>query len=109
MTPRDRDARYEDILDAASYAREIVARGRDEFDRDIVIRLAGERVVELLAEAVAAVVDHLEEEYPDYPWHEPVGMRNLIAHEYWRSDPELIWTALAEDVPEVERMVRDLT
>lgn len=69
----------------------------------------GERVVELLAEAVAAVVDHLEQTYPDYPWHEPIGMRNLIAHEYWRSDPELIWTALAEDVPEVERMVRGLT
>ncbi len=53
--------------------------------------------------------DHLEEAYPDYPWHEPIGMRNLIAHEYWRSDPELIWTALAEDVREVERMVRDFT
>lgn len=67
MTPRDRDARYEDILNAAGYAREIVARGRDEFDRDIVIRLGGERVIELVDEAVAAVVDHLEEEYPDYP------------------------------------------
>lgn len=35
-------------------------------------------------------------------------MRNLLAHEYWRADPDLIWTTLAEDVPEVAAMVRAL-
>lgn len=73
-----------------------------------MLRLAGERVIELLAEAVNAVADDLQEAYPDYPWYEPMGMRNLLVHEYWRADPDLVWTTLAEDIPEVADMVREI-
>lgn len=106
MTPRRAQDRFDDVLEATSYARTIVEPGRATFDADIVVQLAGERVVELVAEAVSAVVDELEASYPDYKWHEPVGMRNVIAHEYWRTDPDLVWTALADDIPEVAEMVR---
>lgn len=108
MNPRPAGARFGDVLQAARYAETIVARGRSSFDADVTLRLAGERVIEMLAEAVAAAADELAEAYPDYPWHEPVGMRNLLAHEYWRADPDLIWTTLVEDVPEVATMVRDV-
>lgn len=101
-------ARFEDVLQAAEYAQAIVARGRSSFDADVTLRLAGERVIEMLAEAVNAAADELAAAYPDYPWYEPIGMRNLLAHEYWRADPDLIWTTLAEDVPEVAVMVRAL-
>jgi uncharacterized protein with HEPN domain len=106
VTPRRAQDRFDDVLEATSYARMIVERGRATFDADVVVQLAGERVVELVAEAVSAVVDRLEVSYPDYPWHEPIGMRNVIAHEYWRTDPDLVWTALADDIPEVADMVR---
>jgi uncharacterized protein with HEPN domain len=62
----------------------------------------------MLGEAVNAAADELEPAYPDYPWYEPIGMRNLLAHEYWRADPNLVWTPLAEDIPTVAAMVRDL-
>lgn len=95
MTPRPADARFEDVLEAASYAETIVARGRSKFDADVTLRLAGERVIEMLGEAVNAAADELMAAYPDYPWHEPIGMRNLLSHEDWRADPDLIWTTLA--------------
>lgn len=108
MTARPAAVRFDDVLRAAAHARAIVVRGRGAFDEDVVLQLAGERVIELVAEAVNAAVDELEEAYPKYPWHEPVGMRNIVAHEYWRTDLELVWTALAVDIPEVENMVRTL-
>lgn len=108
MSARPARVRYDDVVQAAAYARIIVERGRATFNEDVTLRLAGERVIEMLAEAVSAVVDELERAYPDYPWHEPVGMRNLLAHEYWRSDPDLVWATLTRDVPEVESMIRDL-
>lgn len=108
MTPRPIDARLRDILVAGEYAAMIVDRGRGRFDDDIVLRLAGERVTEMLAEAVNAAADQLEDAYPDYPWHEPIGMRNLLAHEYWRADPELIWVTLTDDIPEVVALVSGL-
>jgi len=108
VSPRPHPDRFVDVLTAADHAHTITARGRDDFDRDITLQLAGERVIELLAEAVNAAAPELEQTYPDYPWHEPISMRNLLAHEYWRSDPDLVWTTLTVDVPEVAGMVRAL-
>lgn len=108
MTPRPPEDRFEDLVRATSYARRLAERGREAFDHDVVLRLAGERIVELVAEAVRAVIDELEVAYPDYPWHEPIGMRNIIAHEYWRTDPDLIWTAVAVDIPKLGEMVHAL-
>lgn len=108
MSARPKDERFRDVLRVAQYAKAIVRRGRADFDLDVTLRLAGERVIELLAEAVNAVADELEQAYPDYPWHEPIGMRNLLAHEYWRADADLVWATLAEDVPEVAAMVQRL-
>lgn len=108
MTARPSAERFRDVLQASGYAQEIASRGRDAFDEDVTLRLAGERVIELLAEAVNASADELEGAYPDYPWHEPIGMRNLLAHEYWRADPELVSTTLTEDIPKVAAMVRGL-
>ena len=101
MSARPSGARFDDVLLAAAYAQTIVERGRARFDEDVTLRLAGERVIEILG-------DELEQAYPDYPWFQPIGMRNLLAHEYWRADPDLVWTTLTEDVPEVAAMVRHL-
>lgn len=109
MTPRPNPDRFDDVLAAADHARHIVEHGRDAFDQDVVLRLAAERVIELLAEAVNATVAALERAYPDYPWHEPISMRNLLAHEYWRSDPDLVWGTLTADIPEIEALVKALT
>ena len=41
------------------------------------------------------------------PVHEPISMPNLLAQGR-RSDPDLVWTTLTVDVPEVARMLRAL-
>ena len=35
-----------------------------------------------LGEAAARVSDEVKESHPDLPWHEMVGMRNVLTHEY---------------------------
>lgn len=75
---------------------------RLSFDADVTLRLAGERVIEMLAEAVAAATDELAEGYPTTCGHEPVGMSNVRAHEFPRADLSDLATLL-EDVPESHR------
>ena len=36
-----------------------------------------------LGEAAARVSDEVKESHPDLPWHEMVGMRNVLTHEYF--------------------------
>lgn len=64
MSPRSTGARLEDVLQAAEYAGVIAARGRSSFDADVILRLAGERVIEMLAEAVNAAADEFARRTP---------------------------------------------
>jgi uncharacterized protein with HEPN domain len=41
--------------------------------------------------------------FPDsVPWHELKGLRNLIAHDYARVDPEMMWDFTKKDIVNIE-------
>ena len=35
-------------------------------------------------------------------------MRNIVAHEYYRVDPDELWKTLSQDIPLLTAMLRDL-
>jgi uncharacterized protein with HEPN domain len=50
-----------------------------------------------LGEAAAHVSDELKEKHPEIPWHEMIGIRNIIVHEYFRINPMILYeTATSE-------------
>ena len=66
MSRTDKD-RLEDILEASHKLAEIVARGRDEFDKDWVLRSAAERQLEIIGEAAGGLSEELAERRPNWP------------------------------------------
>lgn len=42
--------------------------------------------------------------HPDLPWHRMVAFRNIVAHEYHRADPNLVWEA-ASALGKIEALV----
>lgn len=36
---------------------------------------------------------------PSVPAGLPKAQRNFIVHEYWRLDPQIIWTSIRRDLP----------
>ena len=36
--------------------------------------------------------------YPDVPWHQMRGLRNILVHRYFGVDLGIIWQTLQEDV-----------
>lgn len=49
----------------------------------------------------------LQRKHPEIPWRETIGLRNVIAHEYFGLDSEIIWDviqtspSLAEQIKKV--------
>ena len=37
--------------------------------------------------------------YPEIPWRQIIGMRNIISHEYLSIDPELIYDITSKELP----------
>lgn len=89
-----------DLLDATDKAADLVARGRDAFDRDEMLRLAGEAILGRIGDAAEKLYAHFGDELPDgIPWSEIVGNRILVDHVYHRIDYDVVWATLEQDVP----------
>jgi uncharacterized protein with HEPN domain len=88
-----------DLLDAADAAAEIVARGKDAWQRDRLLRLAGEAVISRIGDAAAKLPEQVQAAMPAVPWDDIRANRVLVAHIYHRIDYEILWETLARDVP----------
>ena len=45
----------------------------------------------VIGEAIAHTIDMLEEKIPDFPWRVIKDFRNIIVHEYFGVDAEMVW------------------
>jgi uncharacterized protein with HEPN domain len=101
MKPAERDsANLHDMLEVALEARELVADVPAEvFLQDRVRRRALERMLELIGEAARRVTPVCQAEHPEIPWRRIIGQRNILAHEYGRIDPKLLYKTAREDMP----------
>ncbi len=97
-----------DFLDFAWLAADLVSRGKAAYADDVQLRLAAEAIIHKLGESVARLPASLVEAHPQIPFRSLKAMRNLIAHEYDRADPEIIWQTLAVEHPRVAAQVASI-
>ena len=77
----------------------LVARGRAAFDSDPAVRLALERLLEIIGEAASALQEDTRAKYPSVPWPAIMRFRIVLAHHYHRVVPDQVWTSSERDVP----------
>ena len=63
---------------------------REQFHRDWRKRMLGERLVEVLGEAVKRLPDELRNRHSQIPWKKIAGTRDYIAHGYDSVDYDVI-------------------
>ena len=100
---RREEVRLRDILDAIEQIRAHVEPG--EFDRKTSDAVLYNLVV--IGEAAGQIGDELRAEAREIPWAQVVGLRNLIAHEYFRVDLNVIEEIVSE-FHSLERAARRL-
>lgn len=102
------DATLRDFLDFCETAARLVARGRDAFDGDEFLRLAGEAILLRVGEAVGRLDEAFTAAHPSVRWRAMRGMWNLIAHEYGVIDYDIVWNTLTRDLPHEAAEVRSI-
>lgn len=71
-----------DILEASRKLAEIVAQGREYYDKNWVVRSAVERQLDIIVVAASDLSEDMARRRPALPIREAKAMRNLISHEY---------------------------
>ncbi len=71
----------------------------DAFVQDRMRYSAVIREFEIIGEAVGKLSEELKSEYPEIPWQDVKDFRNLLAHEYFGVDLEIVWNTIRHDLP----------
>jgi len=101
MSPDDRDLGYVwDMHDAACQAKEFSeTKSFEDYSKDKKLRLATERLLEIIGQAAKEVSDEFTKCYPDIPWKKIIGLRNILAHDYGEVKDEKVYLVLSKDLP----------
>jgi uncharacterized protein with HEPN domain len=102
---------YLDILSAIEAIESYTKIDFDKFSADPMAQDAVKlRLIEI-GEAVKGIqsagVDLVKLE-PNIPWSKIAGMRDLIAHHYWKVDVDLLWRTATKSTSDLKRAVRKL-
>ena len=108
MSTARRDAQeiLEDLAEAIDAAAELVALGKNRWDSERPLRLAGEAAVGRLGDIATKLPSELVAATSELPWSEIKGMRIIVDHAYHGIDYERVWRTLRDDAPELDRVVR---
>ena len=74
---------------------------REEFLRDTDVQDATAYRLLAIGEAARGLDDDLKSRHPHIPWRQILGMRNILAHEYFTRESEIIWETIKAGLPEL--------
>ena len=97
------------IYDCIQWIKEYAQAGQEAFFQDKKTQDAIIRNLEIIGQAVKDFgTDELSSSYPEIPWTQIAGTRNVLAHQYLGVDNELIWNIVELELPQLEKAIIDI-
>lgn len=100
------EQRLRDILEAIEKIDRYAKEGRAAFETDERTQVWIVHYIQIIGEAARALSEGFCERYPQIPWSEIVGMRNILVHDYFGIDLDEVWTVVERDLPVLRREVQ---
>lgn len=71
--------------------------------QDVVIRR-----LEIIGEAIRNLPDDFKKMHPEIPWDKPMAMRNILIHNYFGVDLNIVWDTITQTLPEFKKQIKSL-
>jgi uncharacterized protein with HEPN domain len=80
----------------------------ETFSADETLRRAFVRSLEIIGEATKKVPDEFRAAHPGVEWRAMAGMRDVLIHDYFGVDFELVWDVVHNRIPELRGQIASI-
>ena len=102
---RDDSVYLKHIRDSIAKVETYTAAGRPAFFQDTMIQDAVIRNLEVIGEAVRNLSPEFRRQHPELPWRSIAALRNVLIHEYFGVDLEIVWRIVQRRLPALKRHI----
>ena len=101
--PRDHSIFFDDMFSAINKIQKYVqGLNFEDFSLDEMRVDAVLRNLEIIGEAAGNVPIEVRDEYPHIQWKKIVGLRNILIHEYFGVDLEIVWDIIENNLEDLK-------
>ena len=99
----------EDIIDAMEKAEMFMAGlTYEQFETDLKTNFAVVRAIEIIGEATKRLPMTIRNQYPNIPWKDMAGMRDVIIHGYDNVNLRIVWDVVKQDIPRIKLQIEQI-
>lgn len=80
----------------------------DIFMQNSMMRFACIKQIEIIGEASNHISQETKSKFSSVAWSQIIGMRNVLVHEYFGVDSNLVWEIIKTDLPELKNNVSEI-
>jgi uncharacterized protein with HEPN domain len=96
---RDDREKLQDILDAIDRIDRYAVQGRQAFEQNELIQTWFTQNLQIIGEAARSLSSATRDQHPEIPWTKIIGMRNILTHNYFEIDLDIVWAVVEQELP----------
>lgn len=81
---------------------------REEFFADLKTVDAVMRNLAIIGEAAKKIPADVRRKHPDVAWKKMAGLRDIVVHDYFGIDEDIIWDVVSARIPELKRQIDEI-
>ncbi len=103
---RDDREKLQDILEAIERIERYAVKGRQAFEQDELIQTWFTHNLQVIGEASRSLSSAIRDQHPEVPWSNIIGMRNILTHNYFEVDLDIVWLAIEQELPSLKQSIK---
>jgi len=105
---RDDRVRLGDILEAIERIEKYAGQRRDALYSDELVQTWVVHHLMIIGEACRALSAEFRDAHSEDVWALAGGLRNVIVHEYFGIDLEIVWGVIERDLPALKKLAEEI-